>query len=139
MSLSFLKEVEKEREKVSKLCAIVRKESFPQSTLSDIQNQVLHRICELMGVEKDCSEKIELLGSAIKYGKKLSNDACPVNGVESIIETFNNLKETWRSRRVRELQGETLWGEELLPILNPAEALRPLLSSLSFRALARKG
>ena len=132
--------IKKERDKVSLLCAVVLNTTMPTSSLSDIQKQVLNRISELMGIVEDCSKKIQLLETAIKYGKKLSNDFCAVNGIENIIETFNNLKETWRSRRVYELLDDDMfWGEVLLPLLSPAEALQPLVNSLSFRALAKKG
>ena len=132
--------IKKERDKVSMLCAVVLNTTMPTSSLSDIRKQVLNRISELMGIVEDCSKKIQLLETAIKYGKKLSNDFCAVNGIENIIETFNNLKETWRSRRVYELLDDDMfWGEVLLPLLSPAEALQPLINSLSFRALAKKG
>jgi hypothetical protein len=120
ISLDFLEVLNKEKEKVLMLCALAKQES----------RQILEgRISGLMNVADDCSKKIELLELAINYGKNYS-----VNGIETVINTFNDLKENWRSKSVCEIQ-EVL---ETFPFLNPAEALRPLVNLRSFIALAEK-
>ena len=138
ISLSFLDVVFREKEKVSKLCASVLNKSVSIYDLADLQNQILDRISELAHVVEDCSQKFQLLGSAITYGKQMSNDVYPVHGIETIMETFNDRQKTWSSRRVSELQTDEFWGT-LLDFLSPAEALQPLANSLSFTTIAKKG
>ncbi|CAB4010650.1 E3 ubiquitin- ligase RNF213, partial [Paramuricea clavata] len=138
ITLSLLEVVDKERENVSMLCAIVLHKSMPEHDLGDLRKQILDEISSLTGVVEDCSEKFQLLESAINYGKKISNDVYPVNGVETIIETFNYLKETLRTRKINELQADKFWGT-LFPFVGQAEALQPLVNSLSFMTVAKNG
>ena len=138
ISSNFLEVVDKEREKASLLCASVLNNSMQKSDLADIQKQILNQISDLVHIGDEYSKKIQLLDAAITFAKKISNGVCPVNDIESIFETFNDLKKTWRKRRVSELQDDAFWGA-LLPILSPAEALQPLVDSLSFMTVARKG
>ncbi len=98
----------------------------------------MDRISELVHVVEGCAEKFQLLESAIIYGKKISNNVYPVNGVGTVIETFNDLKKIWRTRRVYELQVDTFWGI-LHQFLSPAVALQPLVKSLSFMTVAKNG
>ena len=70
-----------------------------------------------MHVVEDCSKKIQLLESSINYGKNYTD-----HGFDTITKTFDHLKNTWRSRKIYELQHDTFWGT-LLPFLCPAEAL----------------
>ena len=137
LSLTILDVVYKEKEKVSMLCASLLSKSMPKSDLSDLQNQILNRIDELVDVADDCSQKFQLLECALNYGIKLSNDVYPVHGIETIIETFNDLKETYRTRRVYELQVDKFWGT-LHPFLCPAKNLQPLANSASFKNVAKK-
>lgn len=135
--LSLLAVVHKERIKVSSLCATVISKNVPNSYVANIEEQVLNQISKLVSVKEDCVSKIQLLESAINYGKKISSDIYPVHGINTIIESFNGLKDTWHRRRVCELKSDEFWGT-LFPFLNPAEALQPLINSLSFKNLARK-
>ena len=96
------------------------------------------KISKLMHVVRDGAEKIRLLESAIKYGKKISDEVHPIRGIETITKTFNELKGTWCTRRVHELQDDTFWGK-LLHVLGPAKALQPFVNSLSFMAVAKTG
>jgi MoxR-like ATPase len=138
ISLSLLKIVYKKKEKVSMLCATVLNKSIPKGDLADLQKQILDRISELMHAAQDCLKKIEFLESAINCGNKISNDVYPVHKTETIIEAFIYLKQTSGSKRVYELQFDTFWGT-LLPFLRPAKDLQPLVNSLSFMAVAKKG
>jgi hypothetical protein len=106
--------------------------------IADLQKQSLNRISELVHIKEDCSKKFHLLETAINYGKQISNDVYHVHGIETIIAKFNELERSWRTRRVCELQIGTFWGE-LRPFLSPAEALQPLVNSLSFMTVAKKG
>ncbi|CAB4036239.1 Hypothetical predicted protein, partial [Paramuricea clavata] len=137
ISLSFLEEVHKKKEKVSMLCASVLNNSTPNCDLADLQKQISDRIDELMHVADDCYQKFQLLESAISYGKKISNNVCTVQGIESIIETINDLKETLHTKRVYALKVDTFWGT-LLRLLSPAEDLQPLVNSVSFVMVAKK-
>ena len=111
---------------------------MPLHSLEDIQKQKLDQISFLGGVVKGCSETFQVLESAINYGKGISNDAYPVSGIENVIETFNNLKDTFTTRKVKDLQRNTFWGT-LFPLISRAEALQPLMNSLSFMTVAKKG
>jgi hypothetical protein len=108
-----------------------------KNDLPDLQNQILNGISELVHIVEDCLGKFQSLESAISYGKELSNDVYPVHGIETIIETFNDLKETYCTRRVYELQVDMFWGT-LHPLLSPAEALQPLANSVPFKNMAKK-
>ena len=136
ISLSFLDTVWKEKEKVSMLCASALNTSM-LNDLAALQKQISDRISELMHVVQDCSKKSQLLVFAINYGKQLSHGVYPVNGIETIIKTFNDLNETRCTIRVHELEVDTFWGT-LRPFLSPAEALQPLMNSLSFMNVARR-
>ncbi len=120
------------------LCASVLKKFMPTCDHADLQEQILDQISTLTGVVKACHEKFQLLESAINYGKQISNDVYPVDGIETTIETFNDLKETLSTRKVNELHVDKFWGT-LLPFVCRAEALQPLMSSLSFMTVAKKG
>jgi hypothetical protein len=106
--------------------------------VTGLQKQSLERISELVHVREDCSEKIQLLKTAINYGKKISSDVYHIHGIETIIKKFNELEKTWRTKRVCELAESTFWGI-LLPFLSPAAALQPLVKSLSFMTVAKEG
>ena len=134
ITLDFVKELDKEKEKVSMLCASVLGEQTSAPSFED-------KITELMYAEDDCSKKIELLESTINYGKGLwievYSDA--LNENDSVIETFDNLKKTSHTRKVNELQNhDKFWGK-LLPLLDQAEVLYPWLGSISFRAVTKTG
>ena len=137
VSVSILKKIYKEQEKVSTLCACVLNTSEPNSDLADLQKDILDCISELWRIEQDCSRNVQLLESAIELGKKLSSDiSYPVRGIKAIIGMFSDLKKTMDTRKVYELQDDTFWGE-LLPFLEPAKALEPLVKSVSFISLAK--
>ena len=137
ISVTFLELLEQEKEKVSMLCAHVLNKSSPKSTPALLKREIDEKISELRNHVKDCFNKFELLESAINYGKKVSNDVYQVDGIPAIIETFNDLKERVRLKKVKELQANTFWGK-LLPFLPPAEALQPLIKSFSFMSLTKK-
>ena len=129
--------LEQNKEKVSMLCAYVLNKSRPQANAANLKWGISDGISTLKaGVEK-CFKEFELLESAINFGKKISNDVYPVDGIATIIETFNDLKESRRSRKVNEVQADTFWGI-LSPLLRPAEDLQPLINSLSFMALTKE-
>ena len=121
-----------EGKKVSLLCASVLGEQTSAQSFED-------KITELMQVVKDCAKKTQLLESTINYGKGLWIEVyChPLSENDSVIETFDNLKKTWRTRKVYELQDhDTFWGT-LLPLLDQAEVLDPWVHSNSFMAVAK--
>ncbi len=131
ISVDLTRLLNKERKTVSKLCENVLTEQESRQSFED-------KISELMHVVRDGAEKIQLLESAIKYGRKISDEVHPIRGIETITETFNELKGTWCTRRVYELQDDTFWGE-LLPVLGPAKALQPFVNSISFMGVAKTG
>ena len=121
-----------EGKKVSMLCASTRGEQTSAQSFED-------KITELMHVVEDCSKRIQLLESTISYGKGLWIEVYshPLSENDSVIETFDNLKKTWRTRKVYELQDhDTFWGT-LLPLLDHAEVLDPWVHSNSFMAVAK--
>ena len=138
VSLGFLNILRNEAERVSLLCATVLLKSTSTLNATALQKQITDRIYELECIVEDCSKKFDLLESAIKYGKGLSADVYHVQGIDTIIKTFNELKLSWRNRKICELQETKFW-KELLPFISPAEALQPLINSLSFMTLAKKG
>ena len=97
------------------------------------------KITEMMHVVEDRSKKIQLLESTINYGKELWIEVYsrPLSENDSVIETFDNLKKTWRTRKVNELQDDDTFLGKLLPLLNQAEGLNPWLHSISFMAVAK--
>ena len=120
------------------LCACVQSSSMPNCNVADLQKQGLKRISELVHVKEDCSKKIQLLKTAIDYGKKISSDVYPIMGIETIIEKFNELEKSWRTKKVFELEESGFWGI-LQPLLSPAAALQPLVKSISFMTVAKEG
>ncbi|XP_028396105.1 uncharacterized protein LOC114520095 [Dendronephthya gigantea] len=130
ISPKFTQELAEVKENVSKLCASVNtktRESFED------------RIAELKSVVKSFPPKFQCLEQAINFGKKLSHEVYPASevvNIENIMETFNNLRTKWRERKVNELQNETFWGA-LLPLLEAAQTLQPLVNSMSFMAMAK--
>ena len=140
VSVSMLKKIYNEKEKVSKLCASVLNDSIQTMTnsdLIDLQKEILGCISKLWHIEQDCSQNVQLLESAIELGKKLSNNiSYPIRGMKTIIRMFSDLKTTMDSKKVRELQDDTFLGE-LLPFLSPAKALQPLIKSVSFMNVAK--
>ena len=141
VSVSILRRIYNEKEKVSKLCASVVNKStqtLPPSDLAD-QKKISDRISELWQIQQDCLQKIQFLESAIELGKKISSDPFfHFRGLETVIAMFSDLKEAMATRKVHELlQDDMFWGE-LLPLVNPAKALQPLVKSVSLINVAKK-
>ncbi|XP_028395861.1 uncharacterized protein LOC114519890 [Dendronephthya gigantea] len=120
------------------LCACVLSKSKPKCHLTDLQKPILIKISELTHLKKDFDRKFELLESAINHGKKISHDVSTVQGIETVILTVNNLKEKMCTVKVNELNHDEVWGD-LLPLLGPAKTIQPLVNSLSFMIVAKKG
>ena len=134
LSLSFLKEVEKQKEKVADINAILHANSNV-SELVDWRQSCTDRISSLSHVQDDCSQKFSLLESVINYGKKVSEDIYSVDGIRLLSE-FNKRKENWQSRKLSQLEDVEFWGP-LFPLLNSAVSLKPLMSSVSFANMAK--
>ena len=134
ITLDFVNVLDKEKRKVSMLCASTRGE---QTSAQSFEK----KITDMMYAVGDCSKKIQLLESTINYGEELWEEVYshPLNKNDSLIETFDNLKKTWCSRKVNELQDpDKFWGK-LLPLLNQAKVLDPWADSISFMAVAKTG
>ena len=119
---------------MSMLCASTRGE---QTSAQSFEKKITDMMC----AAEDCSKKIQLLESTINYGKELWEEVYshPLNKNDSLIETFDNLKKTWRSRKVYEIQDHNKFWEKLLPLLNQAKVLDPWADSISFMAVAKTG
>ncbi|XP_028396279.1 uncharacterized protein LOC114520246 [Dendronephthya gigantea] len=138
ISLGLLKDVDKKKEDVSMLCAILRNASGPPKyNQADIQKLILDHISRLMHVAEDSSKKIDMLTSAIECSSKIIEDVCAVPGIESVTESLNDLKKILRTGSVKDLEDETSWGDLLL-FLSAAEDLRTVGNSLSFRTVAKR-
>ena len=109
------------------LCASVVGEQASAQMLED-------KITELINVVKDGSKKINLLESTINYGKELWKEIYHhrISEIDTVIETFDNLKKNQGSIKAYELQA-------LLSLVDQAEALHPWVDSMSFRAVAKTG
>ena len=81
ISLTFLEVLEQEKEKVSNLCALVRKKSSPKSEFELLKCEIDEKISKLRKRVQACFKKFDSLESAINYGKKISNDVYQVNGI----------------------------------------------------------
>ena len=125
ISLDFLEVLDGKKLEVSKLCVVSKTES---------RQPPGDRISEFTNIVDNCRKDIQLLESAINHCRNYF-----VFEIETIIEAFNNLKATWRSRRVCELQDPDLFFGTLQELLSPAKALQPLVNSLSFRTVAKNG
>ncbi|XP_028396213.1 uncharacterized protein LOC114520186 [Dendronephthya gigantea] len=125
ITTDFIKVLDKEKDKVSKLCAGV----------SDEQEQFfVNKITELMSVLNESSKKVHSLKSAIDYGKEIATDK--TIGTKNIDKALDDLKKTWRTREMKELQDDKFW--ETYSLLKPAQALQPLVNSQFFRVVARR-
>ena len=127
ITLDLLKVLDKERKKVSILCASVVDKQASAQMLED-------KITELINVVKDGSKKINLLEPTINYGKELWKEIYHhrISEIDTVIETFDNLKKNQGSIKAYELQA-------LLSLVDQAEALHPWVDSMSFRAVAKTG
>ena len=123
ISVDFLTVVKNEEEKVSKLCCLLTEQTSGQTFKDQISKLV------------DLVEKFRWLKSAIDYGQKISTEAYPVHGIETIIKTFDELMR--KKYQVCELKCDQFWGT-LFHLLSPAKALQPLVESLSFMTVAKK-
>ncbi|XP_028413787.1 E3 ubiquitin-protein ligase RNF213-like [Dendronephthya gigantea] len=138
ISLGLLKDVDKKKEDVSMLCAILRNASGPpKCNQADIQKLILDHISRLMNVAEDSSKKIDMLTSAIECSSKIIEDVCAVPGIESVTESLNDLRKILRTGSVKDLEDETSWGDLLL-FLSAAEDLHTVGNSLSFRTVAKR-
>ena len=140
MSAQFLEVVGKKREGVSILCSVVLHESMrSKCPIIELQKQISDKIAKLMQTVNDCSKKLMLLESTITYGMKISEEMNLDEsfGIGMFLKVLNGLKANWRERKVNQLDKDQFWGA-LQPILNPAEALQPLVNSLSFTTVAKK-
>ena len=137
ITINFLEVVDKERDKVSVLCATVKNTSIGKGDLTDWKNKILNEISKLAHVREEYSKKFQMLEEAIICVNEISKEVCPVNGLEAVFKKFNYLKETWRSKKVCELQDDAFWGK-LQPFLDPAKALQSLKNSISFMTVAKK-
>lgn len=117
---------------MSKLCARVLGEKTSVQSFEE-------KITKLKQDVEDCLKEIQLLESTINYGKKLWIEVYshPLNENDSVIETFDNLKKTWSSRKVYELQNHNKFWGKLLPLLNHAKVLNPWIDSIFFMAVAK--
>ena len=137
ITLSFLKVVSKEKEKVSMLCASVLNKSTQPCEVANVKKEIIDHISSMVQIEDECTKTMNLLTSVINYGKKICNDICRINGFEAINEAFSGIEKTLPCRRVFELQVHAFWGK-LDPFLSPAKAVVPLVNSLSFMTLCKK-
>lgn len=135
LSLNFLKDVQQQKEKLSTICTILHVSSN-QSERESWRQIFLDKISKLEQIEKDCSQRFFLLESIIKYGRKVSEDIHPVDGVSQLISEFNNRKDNWRTKKLCELRDQTFWGP-LFSLLNPAISLQLLMKSVSFTNVAK--
>ena len=139
MSIDFLKEIENKTEKVTTLCAgVMTYRSTSTFSTYSFKKDMVDRISELTHIVQDCSEKFKLVGSVMDYGRKISDDIHSINGFQMLIKEFNERNFNWRTKRVNELLDDTFWGP-LFPLIQPAKTLQPLMSSLSFMTVAKKG
>jgi ABC-type multidrug transport system fused ATPase/permease subunit len=137
VSIEFLEEIKNKTEKVTLLCASVTNYTSTFST-DKFKKGMVDRISELTNIVQDCSEKFKLLGSMMDYGRKISDDIHSIQAFQTLIEAFNERNKNWRTKRVNELQDDAFWGP-LSSLIRPAKTLQPLMNSLSFMTVAKKG
>ena len=139
VSVQFLEEIKRKNEKVAMLCAIVTRRTAASTVSTEkLKNDIMDRIARLTNIVQDCSEKFKLLGSLMDYGRKISDDIHSICEFQNLIEKLNERDSNWRSRKVKELDDQTFWGP-LFPLINAAKTLQPLMNSLSFLTVAKKG
>ena len=128
ISPNFLKDVEQHKEKLSLIStALCVKDSNSESRR---QKCLADQISELVKTEKDLSDKFTLLKSVINYENKVSEDSPLVDGMREVIREFNKRKDHFRTMKLSELN-DKFWGP-LLPLLDSAYLLQPLMNSVSF-------
>ncbi|XP_028397453.1 LOW QUALITY PROTEIN: uncharacterized protein LOC114521280 [Dendronephthya gigantea] len=137
VSIQFLQEIESNIDKVTMLCA---GERFCKSTFSMEGSKagMVARISELKQIVQDCSEKFKLLGSVMNYGRKILDDIHSIDGFQTLIKEFNERNSSWQTKKINDLQDDAFWGP-LFHLIQPAKTLQPLMNSLSFMTIAKKG
>ena len=140
MSIQFLEEIKHKNEKVAMLCAIETRRTTAAPTVSTerLKNDIMDRISRLTNVVENSSEKFKLLVSLMDYGRRISDDIHSIGEFQKLIEELNERNSNWRTKTVKELEDDAFWGP-LFPLIQAAKTLRPLMNSLSFLTVAKKG
>ena len=137
VSINFLEEIKDKIEQVAMLCGGVMRST---STISPyrLKKDMTDRVSDMTHVVQDCSKKLELVGSVLDYGRKMSDDIHSIEGFQMLVKELNERKSNWCTKRVKELQDDKFW-LPLIPLIQAAKTLQPLMSSLSFMTVAKKG
>ena len=118
------------------LCSGVLNKSTPLCSIEDVQKQISVRISELRDIAEDYSKKIQLLHSAVEYGRKISREYYPVDDIGTVVEALSEVSKIKNSGSVYKLQVNKSW-EKLDPFVKPSEILQALEDSVSFKIVSK--